>query len=65
VASRRRRLDGLASAPADLHLRPPSDGIGGLDFGAGRRLIELGYRYTQQVLEEATRAGCRMEGTQT
>ena len=53
VGGRRAMKDSRENAPADLHLRPPADVYGALDFKAGPDLIDLGYRYTRTVVESA------------
>jgi len=47
------RRAALTSQPIDLLLRPPVAGISALDFKAGVRLIEVGYRHAAEALEKS------------
>jgi hypothetical protein len=51
LAAHRIHTQELAATPIALHLTPPLEQYGILDFRAALPLIEVGYRYTASVLE--------------
>ncbi len=53
LSSVRHRRTTLADQHIDLLLRPPVAGISALDFKAGVRLIETGYRHAVEALERS------------
>ena len=53
LASVRAQRELSAAHSPDLHLRPPVDGFGALDFAAAQKLVEVGYEFTIRQVERS------------
>lgn len=56
VGGRLAHRERLSADPPDLHLRPPTDGFGALDFSAAPELLRVGYEHARDALASGAAA---------